>query len=49
MAECRRHGIVDVQLFCADGARPFYERLGFVTRPDDAPGMELMVGDSQPG
>ena len=43
-AECRRHRIVDVQLFCAQGVRPFYERLGFAARPDDAPGMELAAG-----
>jgi len=41
VAECRRHRILDVQLFCALSARPFYERLGFAARPDDAPGMEL--------
>jgi GNAT superfamily N-acetyltransferase len=45
VAECRRHLILDVQLFCAPGVKPFYERLGFAARPDDAPGMEL-VGDS---
>lgn len=42
VAECRRHRIVDVQLFCARGVQPFYERLGFTARPDDAPGMELV-------
>jgi hypothetical protein len=30
-----------VQLFSARGKRDFYERLGFVARPDDGPGMEL--------
>jgi GNAT superfamily N-acetyltransferase len=44
VAECRRHRIVDVQLFCEFGVSPFYERLGFAARPDDAPGMELVVG-----
>jgi GNAT superfamily N-acetyltransferase len=44
VAECRRHRIVDLQLFCAHGVRPFDERLGFAARPDDAPGMELVVG-----
>jgi hypothetical protein len=34
-------GITDVQLFAAAGRRPFYERNGFVTRPDNAPGMQL--------
>ena len=41
VAECRRRGIRDVQLFCARSKRGFYERLGFVARPEDAPGMEL--------
>jgi len=41
VAECRRRGIRDVQLFSARGRRGFYERLGFVARPEDAPGMEL--------
>ena len=45
VAECRLHRIVDVQLFCAHGVRPFYERLGFAARPDDAPGMELLAED----
>ena len=46
VAECRQHHIVDVQLFCAQGVRPFYERLGFAARPDDAPGMELVGGET---
>ena len=41
VAECRRRRTFDVQLFCARGKRRFYERLGFVARPEDAPGMEL--------
>ena len=44
VAEWRRHRIVDVQLFCEFGVSPFYERLGFAARPEDAPGMELVVG-----
>jgi GNAT superfamily N-acetyltransferase len=36
---CRAHGIRDIQLFCARGKVGFYERFGFVRRPDDAPGM----------
>ncbi len=39
--EAVRRRVLDTQLFCARGKRPFYERLGFVARPDDAPGMEL--------
>ncbi len=41
VAACTAAGIRDVQLFCATGKRPFYERLGFRARPEDAPGMEL--------
>jgi GNAT superfamily N-acetyltransferase len=46
VAECRRHRIVDVQLFCAHGMAPFYERLGFAARRHAAPGMELVAGDT---
>jgi GNAT superfamily N-acetyltransferase len=38
--KCLQHGIRDIQLFCAHGQRPFYEKRGFVARPDDAPGMQ---------
>lgn len=41
VAECRHARIFYTQLFAARGLRPFYERLGFVARPDDAPGMQL--------
>lgn len=37
---CREAHIRDIQLFCASGKRTFYERHGFVARPDDAPGMQ---------
>ncbi len=37
---CREAGIHDIQLFCARGKRAFYEKRGFVARPDDAPGMQ---------
>jgi GNAT superfamily N-acetyltransferase len=37
---CRAAHIRDIQLFCAAGKREFYERHGFVARPDDAPGMQ---------
>ena len=36
---CNDAHIYDIQLFCASGKRPFYEKNGFVSRPDDAPGM----------
>ena len=38
---CRQARIPDVQLFCARGKAPFYSRLGFVSRPEDAPGMDF--------
>ncbi len=38
---CRRHNIRDIQLFSAKGKKAFYEKRGFKTRPDDAPGMEF--------
>ena len=41
IAMCREAGILQTQLFCARGKRPFYERLGFEARPEDGPGMEL--------
>ncbi len=37
-------GITQVQLFAARGRAPFYTRHGFVSRPPDAPGMELPQG-----
>ena len=39
--KCLESGIRDVQLFCAKGKRPFYEKNGFEARADDAPGMQL--------
>lgn len=38
--KCRNTGIYDIQLFCARGKRAFYEKRGFASRPEDAPGME---------
>lgn len=40
--KCRGTGVRDIQLFCAKGKRPFYEKRGFVARPDDAPGMQYV-------
>ena len=37
--QCLHANIRDIQLFSARGKRGFYERYGFVARPDDAPGM----------
>ena len=39
VSRCREAGIHDIQLFCARGKRPFYEKRGFLARPNDAPGM----------
>lgn len=40
LQRCRRAKIRDIQLFCARGKRSFYEKRGFVARPEDAPGMQ---------
>jgi GNAT superfamily N-acetyltransferase len=40
VARCQTAGVRDIQLFCARGKRLFYERNGFVARPDEAPGMQ---------
>ena len=37
---CRSAHIRDIQLFCARGKRSFYEKNGFLTRPEEAPGMQ---------
>jgi GNAT superfamily N-acetyltransferase len=37
---CERAGIRDIQLFCARGKLKFYEKNGFIPRPEDAPGMQ---------
>jgi GNAT superfamily N-acetyltransferase len=38
--KCLAAGIHDIQLFSAPGKRSFYEKLGFVARSADAPGMD---------
>ncbi len=40
--KCREAGVRDIQLFCAQGKREFYEKRGFAARPDDAPGMQYV-------
>ena len=37
-----------IQLFCAKGKQAFYEQLGFVVRPDDAPGMQYRPATASP-
>lgn len=39
---CKEFGVRDIQLFCAAGKREFYEKRGFVARPDNAPGMQYV-------
>lgn len=41
VARCWEARVLQVQLFSARGKRGFDERLGFVARPEDGPGMEL--------
>jgi GNAT superfamily N-acetyltransferase len=41
VARCQEAGVLQIQLFSARGKRGFYERLGFVARPNDGPGMEF--------
>ena len=41
IAGCREYRIRDVRLFCARGKVAFYEKRGFVPRPEDAPGMQF--------
>ncbi|RAZ30512.1 GNAT family N-acetyltransferase [Microbacterium sp. SMR1] len=42
--ESRRRGVDDIQLFAARGRAAFYERHGFVPRPADGPGMDVVAG-----
>ena len=41
---CLEGGIRDIQLFCAEGMRVFYEKNGFEARAVDAPGMQRKRG-----
>ena len=41
---CLEQGIRDIQLFCAEGMRVFYEKNGFEARAVDAPGMQRKRG-----
>jgi N-acetylglutamate synthase-like GNAT family acetyltransferase len=38
---CKKSYIRDIQLFSAKGKKSYYEKRGFIVRPDDGPGMEL--------
>ncbi len=39
---CLRHGVTDIQLFCADGKEAFYAQGGFVPRGPTRPGMQYV-------
>lgn len=39
---CLEANIRDIQLFCSRGKGGFYEKYGFVVRPEDAPGMQYV-------
>jgi GNAT superfamily N-acetyltransferase len=43
IARCRLHKIRVIWLFAAKGRRSFYQKFGFVERPADAPGMQLLI------
>ncbi|MCF7793735.1 MAG: GNAT family N-acetyltransferase [Candidatus Cloacimonetes bacterium] len=43
MTKCKELKIRDIQLFCADGKIEFYKKFGFVSRPQNAPGMEIRL------
>lgn len=39
---CIERDVRDIQLFCAEGKRTFYERLGFAARGETRPGMQFV-------
>lgn len=41
--KCRSDGILEMQLFCAEGKEQFYLKHGFVRRMETAPGMALVL------
>ena len=43
LERCRAARLRDVQLFCARGKAQFYQKLGFVSRAEDSPGMDWKV------
>jgi len=47
LQKCLDAQIGTIQLFCAEGKQAFYEKLGFVVRPSDKPGMQYQ-GDAHP-
>jgi GNAT superfamily N-acetyltransferase len=43
IAKCRRHQVRVIWLFSAKGKSSFYKNFGFVERPADAPGMQMLT------
>ncbi len=43
IARCRMQQIRVIWLFSAKGKRSFYQNFGFVERPADAPGMQMLI------
>ena len=43
VTECEKAKIRDIQLFCARGKAGFYDKCGFIRRPEDGPGMEIKI------
>ena len=45
--ELKAMNVKSIQLMAAQGQAPFYEKLGFVARPDDRPGMQYVWKPAQ--
>ncbi len=41
VSKCKKHKVRDIQLFSAKNKTGFYEKLGFKSRDEHSPGMEL--------
>lgn len=41
VSKCKKHKICDIQLFSAKNKTGFYEKLGFKSRDEHSPGMQL--------
>jgi ribosomal protein S18 acetylase RimI-like enzyme len=46
LEKCKKHRIRDIQLFAARTMSPFYQEMGFESRPPDAPGMHYHWPDA---
>jgi GNAT superfamily N-acetyltransferase len=44
IAKCRQHKVRVIWLFSAKGKSAFYKNFGFIERPADAPGMQMLTG-----